>query len=88
MEEAQARRIAAKENKEMSRLEKLEKEKGCLERSEERTTKKQERQYCDTVKHDGWDNKLHEIIKANIHEEAMLGSTPYNLSVPQVCWYN
>jgi hypothetical protein len=40
LKEAQVRRIVAEENKEMCKLEKLEKEKKCLKRVEERATKK------------------------------------------------
>ena len=72
----------------MRRLEKLEKERRCRERAKERATKKLEKQYWDKVKYDGWGNKLHELIKANTHEEAMPKRTPYNLSMPQVCRYN
>jgi hypothetical protein len=84
LEEAQPRRIATEENKEMHRLEKLEKERRYLERAKERAAKKRERQYWDKVKLDGWGDKLHEMIKVNIQPER----TPYNLSVPQVCRYN
>jgi hypothetical protein len=88
LEEAQGRRIKAEENKEMRRLEKLEKERRCLECTEERAAEERERQYWEKVKRDGWGDKIHKIIKANIHQEAMPGRTPYNLSVPQVCRYN
>jgi hypothetical protein len=72
----------------MRRLEKLEKKKRCLERATERVAKRRERQYWKKVKRDGWGDKLHKMIKANIHQEAIPGRTPYNLSVPQVCRYN
>jgi hypothetical protein len=71
LEEAQVWRIAAEENKEMSRLEKLEKEKRCLERAEERIAKKRERQYWDKVKHDGWSDKLHEIMTTSIKKPCL-----------------
>jgi hypothetical protein len=88
LEEAQARKIAAEDNKEMRRLEKLEKERRCLERTEQRAAKKLEKQYWDKVKRDGWGDKLHKLIKASIHQEAIPGRNPYDLSVPQVCRYN
>jgi hypothetical protein len=47
LEEAQARRTAAEDNKEMRRLEKLEKERRCREHAEERAAKKLEKQYWD-----------------------------------------
>jgi hypothetical protein len=43
LEEAQAWSIAAEENKEMQRLEKLEKERKCLELAEERAARKWEK---------------------------------------------
>jgi hypothetical protein len=45
MEEAQVRRIAAEETKEMRRLEKLEKENWSKLRAEERAASKREREY-------------------------------------------
>jgi hypothetical protein len=88
LEDAQVRRTAAKETKEMRRLEKLDKEKRSKLRAEERAASKREREYWEKVKRDGWGNKLHEFIKSSTNQGATPVRTPYNLAVPQVCRYN
>jgi hypothetical protein len=40
------------------------------------------------VKHNGWADKLHELIKANSEGPGMHVRTPYNLCVPTICRYN
>jgi hypothetical protein len=40
------------------------------------------------VKRDGWEEKLHKLIKANSEGPGMHVRTPYNLCVPTVCKYN
>jgi hypothetical protein len=88
LEEAQARWVAAEENKEMRKLEKLEKERRCKLRIEEQAASKREKEYWEKVKRDRWGNKLHEFIKSNFHYATIPLRTPYNLAIPQICRYN
>jgi hypothetical protein len=88
LEEAQIRRRAVEENKEMRRLEKLEREKRCKKRVEERAANKKEKEYWEKVKRDGWGDELHELIKSSTDHPSMHVRTPYNLAVPPVCRYN
>ena len=88
MEETQACRIAAEETKEMQRLERLEKERRCKLQAKKRAASKLENEYWEKVKHDGWGDKLHELIKSNNNQATTLIRIPYNLVVPQVYMYN
>jgi hypothetical protein len=88
LEEARLRKIAAEENREKRRLEKLEKERRVKEHAEERAAQKCEKQYWDNVKKSGWDDKLHEFIKVSAQNPSIPLRTPHNLVVPSVCRYN
>jgi hypothetical protein len=88
LEEAHSRRRTIEETKEMHRLEKLQREKRCRERAEERAANKREKECWKKIRHDGWGDKLHELIKLNTNHPGMHVRTPYNLAVPQVCRYN
>jgi hypothetical protein len=45
LKEVEMRKLAAKENKEVRRLEKLQREKKCRERAEQHAANKREKQY-------------------------------------------
>jgi hypothetical protein len=49
---------------------------------------KDEKEYWEKVKRDGWEDKLHELIKLNTNHPGMHVKTLYNLAVLQVCRYN
>ena len=88
IQEVEMHRVAAEENKEVCKLEKLQREKRSRLRAEECASNKRNKQYWKKVKHDGWGDKLHEFIKANSEEAGMHVRTPYNLAVLLVCKYN
>jgi hypothetical protein len=88
LEDSRLRKIAAEENKERRRMEKLEKEKRCQERAEERAVNKREKAYWKKMKHDGWGDKLHDFIRKSAQNPAMTLYSPKNLAVPNICRYN
>jgi hypothetical protein len=87
-EEARLLKIAADENKENCRLQKLEKTAKNKARTKERATNKRYNDYWEKVKHDGWGDKLHNLIKANMRNPTPNLRIPQNLVVPNICRYN
>jgi hypothetical protein len=87
-EEARLRKLATEESKENRRLEKLEKAARTKARAEERAANKRYNDYWEKVKREGWGDKLHELIKANMRNPPLNLKTPQNLAVPSVCRYN
>jgi hypothetical protein len=55
---------------------------------EERAANKRYNDYWEKVKREGWGDKLHELIKANMRNPPLNLKTPQNLAVPSVCRYN
>jgi hypothetical protein len=87
-EEARLHKVAADASKENRRLEKVQKEAKSKARALGRAANKRYNDYWEKVKRDGWDDSLHELIKANKRNPSLNLRTPKNLAVPSICRYN